>query len=197
VWAYPNPGSETDPIFLGNATYGGMRPDVGDAYGPQFTDSAYALPVFGLPAGVWEIVAFMHSTVTGTFSDARSVIVTVSDLRRMNVDTPGAGASVTKPFVIAGWAIDRAAVSGTGVDALDAWAFPVNGGPPQFLGPCAYGGQRPDVGAAFGSQFAASGFSLTVTGLDAGSYDVIVFARSTVTGSFNNARVVPLSVGLP
>jgi hypothetical protein len=139
----------------------------------------------------------MHSTVTATFSDARSVVVTVSDRPRMNVDTPGAGASVTKPFVVAGWAIDLNATSGTGIDAVHVWAFPVTGGPPQFLGACAYGGLRPDVGTAFGAQFANSGFSLTVANLDAGAYHLIAFAHSAVTGVFTNARVAPVTVDGP
>ena len=31
VWAYPNPGSGQPAIFIGAATYGNARPDVGDA----------------------------------------------------------------------------------------------------------------------------------------------------------------------
>jgi hypothetical protein len=195
VWAYPDGGSQTEPVFLGSATYGGARPDVGDAYGPQFINSAYSLPVLGLPPGVWQIVTFMHSTVAGAFSDARSVRVAVSASPQMHVDAPGGGVSVTTPFVIAGWAIDRGATAGTGVDAVQVWAFPDNGSAPQFLGACAYGGYRPDVGSVFGSQFSNSGFSLTVADLPAGSYQLAVYAHSAVAGTFNNARVVRLIVG--
>lgn len=34
---------------------------------------------------------------------------------------------------VAGWAFDRAAASGTGVDTIHVWAFPVGPGDPLFL----------------------------------------------------------------
>ena len=76
VWAYPNPGSGAPPIFLGVATYGGARPDVGAVFGNQFTSSGYNLMVSGLTPGVYQIAVFEHSEVTGTFNDALAVTVT-------------------------------------------------------------------------------------------------------------------------
>lgn len=65
---------------------------------------------------------------------------------------------------------------------------------PLFLGVATYGGERPDVGSLFGGQFAAPGYGLTVESLPPGVYDLIVYAHSTVTGTFNNAQVVRVTV---
>ena len=56
---------------------------------------------------------------------------------------------------LAGWAADLDAASGTGIATLHAWAYPLTGGPPVFLGATHYGGARPDVAAVHGEQFAS------------------------------------------
>ncbi len=58
----------------------------------------------------------------------------------------------------------------------------------------AYGGARPDVAAAYGDQFLASGFGLNVQGLTPGHYDLAVFPWSTTAGGFLPARVVRVTV---
>jgi len=77
VWAYPAPGSGTDPIFLGRALYGRARPDMGDKFGSQFTNSAYELAIAGLSPGPHEIVVEAHSTVTKSFNNSWAVTVMV------------------------------------------------------------------------------------------------------------------------
>jgi hypothetical protein len=197
VYAYPNPGSGTPPVFAGAATYGGMRPDVGAVFGSRFTNSAYDLTVSGLTPGEYRLAVFARSTASGTFNNVRTVNVTiaapVSD-PAMALDTPAHQASLSQPFFLAGWAIDRGAAGGTGVDVVHVWAFPVGGGTPIFVGAASYGGARPDVGAAFGSRFTNSGYGLLAAGLSPGIYDVAVYARSTLTGTFNNWQVVRVTV---
>ena len=114
----------------------------------------------------------------------------------MVLDTPVLGSEVVPPFVVAGWAIDLAAWSGTGVDAVHVWAYPSpgSGATPIFLGVADPGGVRPAVGAVYGDAFAPSGYELTVSGLAPGVYDVVAYAHSTVTGTFNNAHVVRITV---
>src|SRR5215212_3461083 len=68
---------------------------------------------------------------------------------KMAVDLPAANASVAAPFVVAGWVLDEAAASGTGIDTVHVWATPVSG-VPVFLGAATMGGVRPDVGGVFG-----------------------------------------------
>src|SRR5215471_1782423 len=77
---------------------------------------------------------------------------------RLSVDTPVPGQTLTVPFAIGGWTIDQFAVSGTGIDAVHIYAFPVSGAP-IFIGLATMGISRPDVGAVFGAQFTPSGFN--------------------------------------
>jgi hypothetical protein len=65
---------------------------------------------------------------------------------------------------------------------------------PIFLGATAYGGDRPDVAAIFGPQFEKSGYNLIVDSLAPGTYDLAVFAWSTVKGGFVPAKVVRVTV---
>ena len=110
------------------------------------------------------------------------------------IDVPAAQQTVDQPFMLAGWAADLRASSGTGIATLHAWAYPVTGGAPLFLGATAYGGVRPDVAAVHGSQFRESGFGMIVQGLPAGTYDLAVFAWSNVTGAFAPPNVVHVTV---
>ena len=192
VWAYPGTGAA--PIFVGAATYGGARPDVGAFFGAQFNPSGFGLNVRELPPGAYQIVAFGRLTATGAFDAVRIVSVIIESGGLMAVDAPLHLSTVDRPFLIGGWAFDAGAASGTGVDTIHVWAYPVGGGAPVFVGVANYGGTRPDVGAFFGTQFAPSGYNLQVSALPAGTWDVVVFAHSTVTGAFDTARLVRVEV---
>ncbi len=110
------------------------------------------------------------------------------------IDIPTRQQDVGQPFVIAGWAIDADEDVDTGVEAVHVWAYPLAGGAPVFTGAAAYGGLRPDVGAQYGQRFSASGYSLTVTGLRPGNYDLAVFAWSRLAGGFVPATTVRVTV---
>jgi hypothetical protein len=171
---------------------------VGAVFGSEFTDSGYHLTASGLPPGAYDVVVYAHSSVTGTFNNSQRVQMTVlagpTTDPAMAIDAPASGATRTQPFTIAGWAIDRGAPSGAGVDAIHVWAWPSGGGPPLFVGAATYGAARPDVGALFGSRFTNSGYGLTASGLPPGTYDIVVYAHSTVTGEFNNSQRVAMTV---
>jgi hypothetical protein len=62
-----------------------------------------------------------------------------------------------------------------------------------FVGSATLGVSRPDVAAYFGPGAAASGYGVSGT-LPAGSYSLVVFVHSSVTGTFNNTQVVPITV---
>jgi len=198
VWAAPAGGGAG--IFLGAATYGIARPDVGTAFGSsRFTNSGYSL-LATLSPGTYTITAYMLSTVTGTFNrQASASNVKVSDSNaQLAIDSPANGSTRLRPFSIAGWAADTGAATGTGIDTIHIWAFPVGGGPQFFLGAATYGLSRPDVGAFLGnSRFNNSGYALTVSSSNMpspGTYDLQVYGRSTVTGSFSVMRVVRVIV---
>lgn len=110
------------------------------------------------------------------------------------IDTPRAEAVVDRSFLLAGWAVDLDAVTGTGIDTLHVWAYPVAGGDPVFVGVANHGGARPDVSALHGTRFRDAGFGITVQGLKPGTYDLAVFPWSNVSGGFVPPRVVRVTV---
>jgi len=160
---------------------------------PNFVPSGYSLAVCGLQGGSYQLVVYAHSALTGFWYPANRAVQVVPHRGAIAVDAPQPG-TARQPFAVSGWAIDRCArADTTGVNAVHAYAFPTDasgaltGAPPIFLGAAAYGGHRPDVGALFGGQFTNSGFGLSATGLPAGSYLLVVYARSTVSGHWQNA----------
>jgi uncharacterized repeat protein (TIGR01451 family) len=199
VWAYPITGAGLGtPTFVGAAGLGIPRADVADVAGAQFADAGFLLPVTGLAPGHYLLVAYARSTVSGTFNQSAMADVTldgglISD-PWMAVDTPQAEAVVSLPMLISGWAGDLGAVTGPAVDAVHVWARRVSDGALTFAGAAAYGSTRADVGAIFGATFTNSGFNLSVTGLAPDTYDLLVYARSTLTGTFNQIRVIRVTV---
>jgi hypothetical protein len=196
IWGYPNPGSGAAAVYMGQARTGGSRPDIAAAFGAQFAGAGYGIAVKGLPPAVYQIVAFAHSTVTGTFVDSRTITVQVNANPHMSIDTPGNNQTVGQPFLVAGWATDLAAASGTGVDAVQVWAYPNpgSGAPARFVGHATLGGARPDVAGFLGPNAAQSGYGVWASGLPAGVYDLAVFMHSTVLGTFTDNRVVRITV---
>jgi hypothetical protein len=124
-----------------------------------------------------------------TISQSSQEAPVASDL---SLDTPTGGA-VSTPFLIAGWALNRGAASGTGVDAIHLYLTPA-GGATTFLGVATYGAARADLAALYGSQFIGSGFTFSVSGLAAGTYTVSVFAHDALTNTFDANRSVTFTV---
>jgi hypothetical protein len=194
LWAFPNPGSGQAAVWVGAASYGGVRGDVAAAFGSRFQNSGFSRTVGNLAPGTYQLIAYARSTVTGTFNNAASAVVRIS-APVMSLDAPTHGATVGRPFAVAGWAIDYGAPSGTGVDTVHVWAHPAGGGTPQFLGVAPYGAARADVGGIYGSRFTNCGFNLVVsTNLPSGTYDLVAYAHSTVSGTFNNWRLARVVV---
>ena len=110
------------------------------------------------------------------------------------IDAPKAGASVGSPFFVGGWAADLGSTVDTGVNTVHVWAYPIdahgNRLDPIFIGPAIYGGARPDVASVYGDRFGDSGYGIIVDGLAPGTYDIAVFAYSTVVNNFTSATVV-------
>jgi hypothetical protein len=115
---------------------------------------------------------------------------------QLAIDGPQSGASVTQPFTLGGWAFDpNGSGESAGIDALHVWAYPVaDYAQPRWVGTAPFGGLRPDVAAAFGPRFIASGYTMSVAGLPPGMYDLVVYAHSTATGTFAVARTVRVNV---
>jgi hypothetical protein len=196
VYAFPEAGG--GPIFLGVATYGVARADLGAIYGTQFTNSGYQLTAGeSLAPGRYLIAAYGRDTITGTFDVVRMATITVAppvSVPQMAIDVPGDGSHLAGSFLVAGWAFDAAAPSGTGVDAVHVWAVPVSGAAPLFVGVATLDVLRPDVGAIYGVRFTNSGFYVVSAPLPPGAYTIVVGAHSTATGTFNQMKTVSIIV---
>jgi hypothetical protein len=194
LWAFPSTGGA---MFVAAIPVDAPRTDVAGLYGSQFLNAGYRLDGATLPPGVYQVVAYAHSTVTGDFDASNSANLTVaapSPYPVMALDAPPASATIAGQFAVAGWAADLGASSGTGVDAVHVWAFPTNGSAPIFLGVANYGGSRPDVGAIYGAAFTNSGYSLVAVFVPSGNYNLAVYAHSTVSLSFNQVKAVTIQV---
>jgi len=73
VWARQGAAA---PVFLGVADIHLPRPDVAAAHGAQFPDAGFRFTAT-LPAGEWEVTAYVWVTRTGRFEDARSMRVVI------------------------------------------------------------------------------------------------------------------------
>jgi glucose/arabinose dehydrogenase len=191
VWAYPFAGGT--PIFAGMVVSGASRPDVAAVYGAQFETSGFGHLVTRVPPGRYYLLAIGRVIATGSYTAFDYADVTLEGGGFAVIESPSHLSTVSRPFVIRGFALDGAALSGTGVSGVLAYAFPAAGGTPVALGVPTYGLSRPDIAAVLGSGFQGSGYSLTVSTLPAGTWDIAVFARSTVTGAYSAwgvARVI-------
>jgi subtilisin len=197
VWAFPAMGL---PIFIGEAQYGLGRSDVGTAYGSQFTNSGWRLAGRGVPPGVYTLVAYARNTFNGRFSQAAiAERITIRANPLGWIDAPASDGQVPQPFQIAGWALDLAAASGTGMDEVQVTAYPnpESGAAPIPLGRASYGLPRSDLGTTFGSQFTNGGFALTVNGLRGGRYRLVATGHSTVTDSSSVLRELFVTISEP
>ncbi len=72
VYAWPNPGSGTAPLFLGAADSTRMpRPDIAAIFGAQFRDSGYSVGVCCLKSGTYQLAVYGHSSITESLAWSR------------------------------------------------------------------------------------------------------------------------------
>jgi hypothetical protein len=76
VWAYPV-GSGQGPLFVGEASYGGERPDVAAVYGDRFRATGYGLRVEGLAPGSYDLAIFAWSSAKHAWLPAKVVRVEI------------------------------------------------------------------------------------------------------------------------
>lgn len=144
-------------------------------------------------------------SVAANSGEPRSGTVTIAGQRvevhqtvpQMVIDEPVNGATLNQPVILRGWAIDRDHTQtedrfGDGVDIVQAYAYPASGGAPIFLGTATVE-IRNDVRNVYGFKYGHSGFTLNVRGLAAGTYTLVVYARSARTGVFD-ARTVTVTL---
>jgi hypothetical protein len=143
---------------------------------------------------------YARSTVTGQFGTVLVVKVRVTPPPnpQMALDQPRVEwSSVPGTFLIKGWAVDLASYVGSGIDAVHAWAYPLlptGYGDAIWVNHATLGIPRPDVATYFGNpELANAGFEMAGT-LPRGTYDLVVYARSWIAGSFNNWRTVRITI---
>jgi hypothetical protein len=200
---YIQPVGTTTPFFLGIASYGSARPDIGTAYGSRFTNSGWTLPAQGLTPGTYDLIVYAHSTFANAFNLQRTRRITISGnppstAGILQVDMPTTNTTVVGWLYLRGWAIDRRSTgTGPGIDVIQVMAYPNPGSGqlPWFLGYATYGGVRADVATAYGNaRFRDSGFSMDIAGLPAGPYDIVMLARNTINSGWEVARVRRVNV---
>jgi hypothetical protein len=196
VTAHPTGGGS--PVFIGYATAQLPRQYVADIFGPQFVNSGFTLAVTTpVPAGQYRLDVSARSTVTNTFNQTFSRNIVVQSDPHGWLDAPAHNTTTGQPFLVGGWMIDRAAATGTGILTIHVWGVPVGGGTPIFLGVPTFGA-RPDVAALFGAQFLNSGFTLAAAaGLPPGTWQVVAFGMSSVTGNFTQSVGVTVNIPTP
>ncbi len=192
VYAYPDSGGP--PLFAGSAVYGGPRSDLTPYFGNAFFQSGFGLAVDGLAPGGYTMVAYAHSTVSGAFTPAVVHVTVTGAAEPFEIETFGIPSGGNPRAIFAtGWAADRRAPSGTGVLAVQAWAYPANGGAPIFIASATMPVARADIAAIYGSRYLNAGWTLGGT-LPSGTFDVAFFALSAATGQFDNVRVRRITI---
>jgi YVTN family beta-propeller protein len=186
VWAYPASGAA---VLVGVTNPGNPRPDIAAAYGSQYLPAGFSLKGSGLAPGAYTLVAYFFSRATNQFSAVAANSITVTSQTMVIIDSLMPEMQVTQPFRVSGWAIDGAASAGTGVDAVNVYAYADSGAAPVFLGAAALGLTRGDLGQYFPSRFVPSGFALAGGGLAPGGYTIVAYAHSTVSGGFTPSLV--------
>jgi hypothetical protein len=184
VWAFPAGGGPA--ILLGTTTTFIARSDVAAARGSRFLMSGYNVKTANLPPGNYTVVTYAHSTVAQAFNAAearalRVIAATGAVIQVTNIPDP---ARVNGFLTLTGYAFDPRAASGIGVDAIHVYVYPNwgSGAPPEVATVATLG--LPS-GPEFGSQFTSAGFSAFRQLREGpGTHLVVLFAHSTVDGSF-------------
>lgn len=183
-----------DGVALGNAVYGGSRPDVCTAYPgeagcpnvgwnanidtTQLSDGTHTLSVTANPAGAQSFTTSTSFTVANLATSANPF--------KLTIDQPAAGATLTGAnAMLAGWAVSGSA-------AITSLRLSVDG---VFYGAATYGGSRPDVCVLFPGQAGCPSVgwneSLDTTRLTNGTHTLEATAvnssgqSATVSVSFN------------
>jgi endonuclease/exonuclease/phosphatase family metal-dependent hydrolase len=76
IWAYPANGAP--PQWVGAASYGYTRDDVGAAFGGQFGTSGFNLVTNSLSPGGWVLAIFPYNSLRGAFDPPITVPITVA-----------------------------------------------------------------------------------------------------------------------
>ncbi len=133
-----------DGVKVGNATYGGRRPDICSVFpgrpGCPNVGFTYALNTSNLSSGMHLITVSATDTDATPDSGSASVSISVPVAPpSVYIDSPTTGATVSDVITVRGWAIDNTSSAGTAINSVQVL---VDG---TKVGNATYGGSRPDV----------------------------------------------------
>jgi hypothetical protein len=156
-------------------------------FGSQFTNSGFNLRVPSMVPGGYLFVAHAHNAALNAFAAPVTVRAQIVSSTLTTIDVPAVGQTTRPGASVSGWALNRDATSGTGIDAVHVWAYPNpgSGQAPAYIGVASYGVFRPDVGAAFGSSFNNAGFTITIPSLTPGEYLFVAFPHNVASNAFD------------
>ena len=138
-------------------------------------------------------LAFVSTATDGTTLIV-PVRIVVGPSVRLWIDAPPTDVERQQPFELTGWTLDLAAAAGTGIEMVQVQALPAAGGNTILVATTTTDEARAVVAAMFGGQFMNSGFRLLVSGLPAGTYDLIISVHATPSGPLRGSRTVRVSV---
>jgi hypothetical protein len=200
VWAVPTAGANGgQAVFVGSLTMDIDRSDVEQLFGAMHKKSGFGVIMSNLPPGLYQLVFYPQSSVTGQFDYSKVITRNVSVVGSAvtQIDAPTWGQTFQNHGIgmsINGYAIDLSSATGTGVDAVHVYAVDANTGTPTFLGAATIGLNN-GVAAGYGSRFASGGFSLTNnTDIGTGLKYIVVYSHSVGAAQFNIARLVGVFV---
>lgn len=198
-------GEQNQGFFLGAATYGETREEIARQLGEdRFKPTGFSLnwDTTRVAPGDHVLNVYALSAATGRWEKFTSKVTVVqkpfADDPLIRVMGPTDGQTtegVNKE--IKGWAVDRNAPSGTGVDQVEVYLDGERGTSAAVkLGAATYGGNNGDPAQELGdTRFTNSGFTLTwnPSQFRPGPHTVLVYARSTYTDSWTVKRV-PITI---
>jgi hypothetical protein len=204
--------------FLGRALFAQNRPDVGSALGNPFwaaSGFSFTVPANTLSPGTQTLSVYAHTPGKGWWYKQVTIEVTQAPATSVPSATPTVPTSTasgdrfptdpmlvivapksdervgTNHYTIRGYALDRNATQGVGIDRVEIYIdTPRDAANPTLLGTATLG-QSYGSGGDYGSQFALAGWGLDI---DPGAitrepHTIYVYARSSVTGKEVSASV--------
>jgi hypothetical protein len=200
-------------MLLAHAAFAQNRPDVGIALGnPFWANSGFVgtVPPGALGTGAQTLSVYVHTPGKGWWF--KQVQVNVSPSAGVGVPTSTAGAqppvivvespnqgtsfTTKQTFQVIGYALDPAAAAnqgsqGSGIDSVTVYADAPREQNGNFMGHADLGFSDATAAAAYGSQFAYSGwrFNVSATSFHAGVHNLYFYAHSVVTGKENRVAL--------
>jgi hypothetical protein len=165
---------KVDGTLMGNATYGGYRPDVCAVFpgrtGCPNVGFVYSLNTVSLSAGSHTILVVASNSNVPAGTSSSSVTITTAGPPLLYIDNPAPSSTLTGNATVSGWALDNfSAITSVQIKVDSTW-----------IGTAVYGGNRPDVCNVYPGRSGCPNvgfvYSLNTANLTAGNHQLTVTA---------------------